>query len=79
MKIKLKIRHCKSEFILYKIPQLLSGLDVFTGKEGNVWKTKVLVRCEHSTGKQVWLTHVIKEAADVSIETGIDTVKILRL
>lgn len=60
-------------------PQLLSSLDVFTGEEGDVWKTKVLVCCEHSTGKQVWLTHVIKEATDVSIETGINTVKILRL
>lgn len=34
---------------------------------------------EHSTGKQVGLAHVIKEAADVSIETGIDAVQILRL
>lgn len=67
------------EFWFYKIPQLLSSLDVFTGEEGDVRKTKVLVRREHSTGQQVWLAHVIKEAADVSIETGINTVKILRL
>lgn len=56
------------------LPKLLSSRDVFTGKEGNVWETKVLVRREHSTGKQVGLAHVIEEAADVSIETGIDAV-----
>lgn len=61
------------------LPELLSSLDVFTGKEGNVWETKVLVRCEHSTGKQVGLAHVIEEAADVSIETGIDAVQVLWL
>lgn len=44
-----------------------------------MWKTKVLVRREHSTGEQVGLAHVIEEAADVAIETGIDTVEILRL
>lgn len=57
-----------------KIPKLLSSHDVFTGKEGDVWETKVLVRSQHSTGKQVGLAHVIEEAADVSIETGIDAV-----
>lgn len=56
------------------LPKLLSSLDVFTGKEGNVWETKVLVCCEHSTGEQVGLAHVVEEAADVSIETGIDAV-----
>lgn len=34
---------------------------------------------EHSAGEQVGLTHVIKEAADVSIETGIYAVLILWL
>lgn len=37
------------------------------------------MRCEHSTGKQVGLAHVIEEAADVSIETGIDAVEVLWL
>lgn len=60
-------------------PKLLSSLNVFTGKEGNVWETEVLVSREHSTGKQVGLTHVIEEAADVAIETGIYAVLILRL
>lgn len=64
---------------LKQIPKLLSSLDVFTSEKGDVWKTKVLVRREHSTSKQVGLTHVIKEATDVAIETGIDAVKILRL
>ena len=56
------------------LPKLLSSLDVFTGKEGDVWETKILVRREHSTGKQVGLAHVIEEAADVSIETSIDAI-----
>lgn len=60
-------------------PELLSSLNVFTGEEGDVWETKVLVRREHSTGKQVGLAHVIEEAADVTIETGIDAVQVLRL
>lgn len=54
------------------LPELLSRFYVFTGKEGNVWEMKVLVCREHSAGKQVRLTHVIQEAADVSIKTGID-------
>lgn len=57
-----------------KLPELLSRFDVFTGKEGDVWETKVLVRREHSTGKQVRLAHVIEKAADVAIETSIDAV-----
>lgn len=56
------------------LPKLLSSHYAFTGKEGNVWETKVLVRCEHSTGKQVGVAHVIEEAADVAIETGINAV-----
>lgn len=35
--------------------------------------------CEDSTSEQVGLAHVVQEAADVSIETGIDAVLILRL
>lgn len=61
-------------YIKTDLPKLLSSFYVFTGKEGNVWETKVLVRREHSTGKQVGLAHVIEEAADVSIETGINAV-----
>lgn len=60
-------------------PQLLSGFDVLTGEEGDVWETKVLVFREHSASKQVGLAHVVEEAADVSIETGIDAVEILWL
>lgn len=56
------------------LPELFSSLDVFTGKEGNVWEPEVLVGREHSTGKQVGLAHVIEEAADVSIETSVDAV-----
>lgn len=59
--------------------ELLSSLYVFTGKKGNVWETKVLVCCEHSTGKQVGLAHVIEKATDVSIETGINAVQVLWL
>lgn len=61
------------------LPELLSRFYVFTGKEGNVWESKVLVSREDSTGKQVGLAHVIEEAADVSIETGIDAVQVLWL
>lgn len=60
-------------------PELFPGLDVFTGKEGDVWEPQVLVCGEDSTSEQVGLAHVVQEAADVSIETGIDAVRILRL
>lgn len=61
------------------LPKLFSRLDVFTGKEGNVWETQVLVCGEHSAGKQVGLAHVVEEPTDVPIETRIDAVKILWL
>lgn len=37
------------------------------------------MRCEHSTGEQVGLAHVVEEAADVAIEAGVDAVQILWL
>lgn len=61
------------------LPELFPGLDVFTGKESDVWESKVLVRREDSTSEQVRLAHVVQEAAGVSIETGIDAVEIFRL
>ena len=44
-----------------------------------MWESQVLVRREHSAGEQVGLAHVVEEAADVSIETGIDAVHVLWL
>lgn len=37
------------------------------------------MRGEHSAGEQVGLAHVVEEAADVAIETGVDAVHVLRL
>ena len=61
------------------IPKLLSSLNVCAGKQSDVWEAQVLVSCEHSTGKQVGLAHVVNEAADVAIETGVNTVRVFQL
>ena len=61
------------------VPQLLSSLDVCAGKQSDVWEAQVLVSCEHSTRKQVGLAHVVKEPADVAIETGINAVRVFQL
>ena len=58
------------------VPKLLSSLNVCAGKQSNVWEAQVLVSCEHSTGKQVGLAHVVNEPADVAIETGVNAVRL---
>lgn len=42
-------------------------------------KPQVLVGGEHSTGKQIGITVMVYEAADVTVETGINAVHITDL
>lgn len=60
-------------------PKFVSGTDVLAGEERDVRKSEVLVRGEHSTGKQIRLTVMVYEAADVAVETCINAVHITHL
>lgn len=60
-------------------PYLVTSFDGAAGEEGYAWKAEVLVHGEHLHGQKIGLAQMVKEAADVSKESGINTVYIPNL